>query len=125
MVPEQAGLVGDVEAGVEAEAGAQPPLVVAQHLVARQPEDRGHAVQVRYLAALATSRVPEQYICKIPSLMLSYLLVGTLFPVSTINIQHPTYLTGLGSALGGSGSPASRAFFLSAFFLFLLIRSAS
>ena len=82
VVPEQAGLVGDVEAGVEAEAGAQPPLVVAQHLVARQPEDRGHVVKVRHLAALATSRVPEQCICKIPSLMLCYLLVDTLFPVS-------------------------------------------
>ena len=85
VVPKQAGLVGDVEAGVEAEAGAQPPLVVAQHLVARQPEDRGHVVQVRHLAALAPSRVPEQYICKIPSLMM---LLGTHFPVSTINIQH-------------------------------------
>ena len=82
MVPEQAGLVGDVEAGVETEAGAQPPLVVAQHLVARQTEDRGHIVQVCHLTALAPSQVPEQCICKIPS------------------------------ALGGSGSPASRAFFL-------------
>ena len=72
VVPEEAGLVGDVEAGVEAEAGAQPPLVVAQHLVARQPEDRGHVVQVRHLAALAPSRVPEQCICKIPSLMLCF-----------------------------------------------------
>ena len=69
VVPEEAGLVGDVEAGVEAEAGAQPPLVVAQHLVARQPEDGGHVVQVCHLAALAPSRVPDQYICKISSLL--------------------------------------------------------
>ena len=114
VVPKQAGLVRDVEDGVEAEAGAQPPLDVAQHFVARQTEDRGHIVQVCHLTALAPSQVPEQYICKIPSLMLCYLLVGTLFPVSTFHNQHPTstYLSGLGSALGGSGSPASRAFFL-------------
>ena len=49
VVPKQAGLVRDVEAGVEAEAGAQLPLDVAQHLVARQPEDRGHVVQVTLL----------------------------------------------------------------------------
>ena len=97
VVPKQAGLVRDVEDGVEAEAGAQPPLDVAQHLVARQTEDRGHVVQVCHLTALAPSQVPEQYICKIPSLMLCYLLVGTLFPVSKINIQHQ--LTCLGLAL--------------------------
>ena len=52
MVPEEASFVRDVEAGVEPEAGAKPPLVVGEDVGAGEAGDGGHVVKVHSLVSL-------------------------------------------------------------------------
>ena len=52
VIPEEAGFVRNVQAGMEPQARAQPPLVQGEDVMTGEAGDRGHVVQVHDLVSL-------------------------------------------------------------------------